>query len=204
MSVSQPQTRERSRRGEGDQLRDDLLAAASDLLAEHGTIAKVSLRAVASRTGVSPTAVYRHFDSHDELMTESVLWCWRELDGALGEAVDGEDPFACFQRMGDAYLQFAMDEPGRYKVLFSPDLMDLPQVKEMGLLVFTKLVSLVERMLAASHDDRDAFFVASQIHSWMHGIIGLCVHEGHEDHPFPSAEELLDSLPAALGLEPKA
>lgn len=201
-------SRERSRRGEGDQLRDDLLEAAADLLAEHGSVEKVSLRAVATRTGVSPTAVYRHFANHDELMIESVLWCWRELDAVLGAVLTDpeEDPFECFRKMGDAYHGFATEEPGRYKVLFTRDLMVLDQVQEMGLLVFAKLVGLVERMLAANGDDRDAFFVASQVHTWLHGIVGLCNKPGSpeaEADPFPPGDELVLAMPAALGLQPK-
>ncbi len=204
MSVTPP--RERSRRGEGDQLRDDLLAAASDLLAEHGSVDKVSLRAVANRTGVSPTAVYRHFENHDELMAESVLWCWRELDNALSAVSDGpdEDPFECFTKMGQAYMAFALAEPGRYKVLFTRDLMELNSVKEMGLQVFARLVGLVDRMFAVNGDTRDSFFVASQVHTWLHGIIELCrdPREVADDNlPFPTADELLAHVPAALGLE---
>ncbi|MGB3737621.1 MAG: helix-turn-helix domain-containing protein, partial [Ilumatobacter sp.] len=52
--------RQRNPRGEGDQLRTDLLEAGADLIAEHGSVDGISLRAVARRTGVSPTAVYRH------------------------------------------------------------------------------------------------------------------------------------------------
>ena len=44
--------RTRNPRGEGDRLRGELLDAATDLMAETGDIAKVSLRAIAARAGV--------------------------------------------------------------------------------------------------------------------------------------------------------
>lgn len=201
-------SRERSRRGEGDQLRDDLLEAASDLLAEHGSVDKVSLRAVAQKTGVSPTAVYRHFSNHDELIVESVLWCWREFDEVLGAVLTDPDadPFDAFRRMGDAYLNFAMEKPGRYKVLFTRELMELEPVKELGLLIFGKLIVVVDRMFEVNGDKRDSFFVASQVHTWLHGIIGLCAHQPDvdtSDNPFPLPDELVPSVAVALGLVPK-
>jgi len=50
------------------QLHSDLLDAAAELLAEQSSLDKVSLGAVAGRAGVSPTAVYRHFDDHLAVM----------------------------------------------------------------------------------------------------------------------------------------
>ncbi len=205
MSVTS--TRTRSPRGEGEQLRDELLLAAAALLGEHGSIDKVSLRAVASRTGVSPTAVYRHFANHEELMIESVLSCWKAFDDAVCPVLDGDgDPFAMFQALGDAYVDFAMADIGRYNVLFADDLLHLPRVQEASLLIFAKLVDLVDRMLQANGDRRDSFFVATQVQTFMHGMILMCAHDHGEDigNPFPPIEELLADLPARMGLEPKS
>ncbi|MFV2039432.1 MAG: helix-turn-helix domain-containing protein, partial [Acidimicrobiales bacterium] len=63
--------RPRSPRGQGKQLRVELLDAAAELMAKHGSLDKVSVRAVAHAVGVSPTAVYRHFDNHTEMLWAS-------------------------------------------------------------------------------------------------------------------------------------
>ena len=47
-----------------------------NLMATHGDIESISLRAVASEAGVSATAVYRHFDDHLDLLRESSEYCW--------------------------------------------------------------------------------------------------------------------------------
>jgi AcrR family transcriptional regulator len=78
--------RARNPRGEGDRLRVELLDAAVELMAEAGDVDKVSLRAIAQRAGVSPTAVYRHFDDHRSLLREAVEYCWDEFAVALDAA----------------------------------------------------------------------------------------------------------------------
>ena len=59
--------RERNRRGEGDRLRAEILAAASRLLEAAGTDEGLSLRAVAREVGISPQSMYLHFGNLDEL-----------------------------------------------------------------------------------------------------------------------------------------
>ncbi|MDH3704826.1 MAG: TetR/AcrR family transcriptional regulator [Acidimicrobiia bacterium] len=199
MSVTSP--RSRNPRGRGNQLRVDLLDAAADLLAEEGSIDRVSLRAVAARAGVSPTAVYRHFDDHEQLLEAAVLHCWEAFDVALeSSSVPGDDPFTDFRRMGGAYADFARDNPGKYRVLFTTHNTMGDRVREASLTVFIKLVDRVAAMLAANGDDRDPFFVATQVHTWIHGIVDICTGEP----PFPSPDALIDDLTVRLSLVPEA
>lgn len=197
-------TRTRNPRGQGDQLRIDLLEAATELMAELGSIRAVTLRAVAARVGVSPTAVYRHFADHDELLKEAVLWCWSEFDRKLDEARTEGPLIDCFWSMGRAYVNFATDESGKYTVMFNKHLDFGPEVQEAGLEIFLKLVDLVRQLLEANGDDRDPFFVATQVHTWMHGIVDLCARpEGHEpDAPWPEVWDLVAQIPVSLGLVP--
>jgi AcrR family transcriptional regulator len=195
--------RRRSPRGEGDTLRTDLVEAAADLIAEHGEIEAVSLRAVARRAGVSPTAVYRHFDDHVELLRGTVDHCWSTFFEQLSTAyASSDDPFVAFRAMGDAYVAYALERPGQYRVLFS-DKVDLGDGDSPGgLAAFQLLVEAVGRMLGERGDPRDPFFVAVQVHTWIHGIVELC--GSHPSMPWPETADLLDGLSAALGLQPPA
>ena len=167
--------RQRSARGEGDTLRTDLLVAAAELIGAHGEMDSVSLRAVARQAGVSPTAVYRHFDDHVELLRGAVDHCWSTFYDQLRTASDSsDDPFVAFRAMGDAYIAYALAHPGQYRVLFS-NKVDLGDGDSPGgLAAFQLLVDAVARMLAVLGDDRDPFFVAVQVHTWIHGIVDLC------------------------------
>jgi AcrR family transcriptional regulator len=191
--------RPRSPRGEGDTLRTDLLDAAADLIAAHGEMDAVSLRAVARRAGVSATAVYRHFDDHEELLRAAVEHCWSTFyDQLRTAAVTSDDPFESFRSMGDAYVSYAMQRPGQYRVLFS-DKVALGDGKAPGgLAAFQLLVDAIAAMLDARDDPRDPFFVAVQVHTWIHGIVDLC--GSHPSMPWPETAVLLDGLSDALRL----
>jgi len=188
--------RTRNPKGEGDRLRLDLLDAAADLLAETGDI--VSLRAIAARAGVSPTAVYRHFDDHLELLRHAVVHCWREFEQRLEVAASsGDDPFSSFRNAGVAYLEFAEEQPGKYQVLFS-NKVDLGVEEGVGVAAFDHLVAMVGAVLVANDDDRDPFFVAAQVHTWIHGMVDLTGR--HPNGEWPDLLELLIELGVRLGL----
>ncbi|MGI9603532.1 MAG: TetR/AcrR family transcriptional regulator [Acidimicrobiales bacterium] len=196
MSVT---SRPRNPRGQGDQLRVELLEAAADLIAEQGSIDRVSLRAVAARAGVSPTAVYRHFDDHHSLLEAAVLYCWATFDEAINrDRLD--DPYVEFRRTGSAYAAFAREQAGKYKVLFTTHNTMGDSVREASLSVFVNLVDRVAAVLEANNDDRDPFFVATEVHTWIHGIVDICLDD--ETSPFPPSEVLIDDLQLRLGLVP--
>jgi AcrR family transcriptional regulator len=198
-------TRLRYPRGQGDRLRQDLLDAAADLMATTGDIDAISLRAVARQAGVSATAVYRHFDNHLDLLSESVEDCWGQFGDSLIEAMQSSpDPFVAFRAAGDAYVRFAMEHPGQYRVLFSNKATISTSVTapfsrpDVGQGSFQLLVDNVTAMLDELDDDRDPWFVAAQVHTWIHGIVDLC--GSHPDMAWPDTAALLDGLQDSLGL----
>lgn len=102
-------------------LRAALLAAARVLLDEGG-VAAVSLREAARRAGVSPAACYRHFADKDALLTALAEQGFQEFAQALGQASHGaQEPFA---EMGIAYVLFAVQRPGMFRLMFGPAVAD--------------------------------------------------------------------------------
>ena len=71
-------TRKRNPRGQGERLRDDIIEAASRLLADPAA-PPLTLRAVAREVGVAATSVYLHFDSIDTLTLATVNHLFAEL-----------------------------------------------------------------------------------------------------------------------------
>ncbi|WNV85786.1 TetR/AcrR family transcriptional regulator [Umezawaea sp. Da 62-37] len=121
-------TRARNRRGEGARLRDDIVAAAVELLDETGDETAVTLRAVARRVGIAAPSIYRHFPDQPMIMLAVVRQAFEELDEQLRAAVAaaGDDPRGRLFAIGHAYLEFAQRHPGRYRTMFGglwmPDL----------------------------------------------------------------------------------
>ncbi|MEM7285991.1 MAG: TetR/AcrR family transcriptional regulator [Actinomycetota bacterium] len=172
--ASQETVRARNPRGEGARLRTDLLDAAAELMARHGSIDKVSVRAVAAATGVSPTAVYRHFDNHAELLWAAVNHCFEEFAAAMLEArASTEDVYEQLVRSGETYVRFATEHRGKYRVMFSNRVELPPREEPVGTYAFDHLIDLIASILAERGDDRDPTFVAVQVWTWIHGIVDL-------------------------------
>ena len=102
-----------------------ILQAAGELLLEVGYEA-FSLRKVAERIGYSATAIYRHFADKDALLYAVTEEGFRRFTASLRAAGSGEgDPFEWLQAMGFSYIDFGLEHPAYYRVMFMqrPDLL---------------------------------------------------------------------------------
>jgi AcrR family transcriptional regulator len=113
--------RRRARRGSGEQLRAEIIAATKDLLAASADSDSVSIRAVADAVGVTSPSIYLHFADKDALIEAVVMDVFAELDAAImaaGASVDAvqEGPLALLCAFGLAYVKFAVDHPEHYRV----------------------------------------------------------------------------------------
>ena len=104
-------------------LRQALLDAGLELLAERG-VDGFTLREVARRAGVSHAAPYHHFSDRGALVGAIVAESFELLGSALGDAsaAAGADPLDRLGAMGRAYVDFALDHPQRYRLMFRSDL----------------------------------------------------------------------------------
>ena len=103
-------------------LRNALIDAAMELAKQGGPEAVV-LREAARHVGVSPTAAYRHFASHTDLMhvikdralsiltdaMEEQLATLAQTSGPLADAVAG------MRAIGAGYVHFALENPGVFR-----------------------------------------------------------------------------------------
>lgn len=102
-------------------LRDSLVAAALELIAEHG-LARLSLRECARRAGVSHAAPYRHFADKDALLQEIARRGFEQLADA-GEAAVARhrEPRARLDAYGVVYARFALERPVLFRVMFTSE-----------------------------------------------------------------------------------
>ena len=198
--------RRRARRGEGHRLREELIAAASDLLGELGDPNQLSMRAVASAAGVSPPSIYLHFADKQELLVAVLRERWAELDRLLAEAAaTAGDPFPALRSWCLAYLRFAEERPGHYRVLFSaaaPAGVTDDPTQHPGGPTFFALVAAVQRCLdagAPTDAARDSWFLALQLWLSGHGMVDLRIGRRFP-FPWPPVETVLDAVLADLGL----
>ena len=176
-----PARRARSPRGQGDALRDELIAAAAALLDETGDPDAVTVRGVASAVGVAPTALYLHFADRGELMVAVIEERFAEFARTIDAADPGGDPLEGLLLRGEAYVTFALEHPGHYRALFftgyraaaeRPDL--VARCQAAGAPAFLALVEAVKRCQDAGrlHGD-DPMPVAVGLWSLVHGYADL-------------------------------
>jgi AcrR family transcriptional regulator len=89
-------------------LRAALLDAALGLLEEDETF---SLRAVARRAGVSPTAPYRHYQDKEALLAALATYGFDQLADRLDAAAE-------LTGMAEEYVTFALAHPGLFRLMY--------------------------------------------------------------------------------------
>lgn len=200
---SAAQRRPRAARGEGELLRDQLLDAASELVHEQGSAAKLSIRQVTKRAGVSPMALYLHFESLDDLVAELIDHGFVRFRAALHEAaaaVPGDDPRARMTALGHAYLRFAREEPALYSVIFGEEHERQAESGDhdhdgVGKAAF---IDLVEAIVACQEAGQaragDPSAIAICVWSTLHGFATLCEIHDDPDMPWPADDVFLESL----------
>ena len=105
------------------ELRDALIEAATGIIREQG-IEGFSLREAARRAGVSPGAPAHHFKTAKGLLTEVALLGYRELGQYLTAVEQTGDAASDIAGISLAYVRFALDHPGVFRLMFRNDLVD--------------------------------------------------------------------------------
>ncbi|PZE86298.1 TetR/AcrR family transcriptional regulator [Curtobacterium sp. MCBD17_032] len=162
-----------SRTRTGDQLRDDLLAAATDLLSQRLAVTPPSLRETARACGVSATAVYRHFPSQQALLIAVATQSLTALTTAIEDAGAGastDDRATSLRTTASAYVTWAVANPGAYQLLFEGrDLLEDPVTIESGI---DRLQSRLDALLVGlPAGDRDERLQADLLWISLHGLV---------------------------------
>ena len=191
--------RESNRRGEGEQLRSELVSAATDLLVAPQGLSAPSLRAIARACGVSPSAVYLHFDSQASLISAVVEAQYTELARAIAVADRPRAaPLTRLQTLAHAYVTWGIDHPGAYQLLFeSADA--LPAVYQ-GSTVASGLMEQVAALVRASGVSQadEAAQRAQRLWVALHGLVSLRIHKPHASWTAPARADTVALVSALM------
>ena len=204
MSAQQAR-RQRNPRGQGERLREDIIEAASRLLADPAA-PPLSLRAVAREVGVAATSVYLHFDDVESLVRAVASRRFTDLIRAQDEATAGvTDPCDRLRAACLKYCEFGLAHPGHYQVTFTNPLPvgeAVPWDQMPGQKAWQHFVEGVAPCIGRAPDDPEAARTALLLWQQLHGIVSLRISRPRFPWP-PLAEAITDAVtrlttPAAL------
>lgn len=185
-----------------------ILEAARDLLAERG-LEGLSMRGVASRVGLSATAIYNYFENKQGLVDRVVLSGFRRFESYLrsaSEALPAGSPDRLYA-LGEAYIRFALENREYFRVLFTitteqpRELEEFPAEGGYGLL----REAVVEAMESGRIREDDPDLVALYLWAHVHGLVTLflaCRLDGRccpEQGPAIGAPELFARFRSFIG-----
>lgn len=186
-------------------LRPALIDAGLTLL-EGRAVDDLSLREVARRVGVSPTAVYRHFPDKQALVGALCEAVANDLATEQKAAHDqvmaaGGSLSAAFAAMGQTYVRFALAHPARFRVMMSaappgnPSGMVGPDGEQPVNRAMQQLRACVAELLPPGASDAARDIAAIRAWSLVHGMAMLML-----DGMIPPDEAIIASLNEDLDL----
>ena len=193
-------------------LKPALVDAALELIADKGPTG-FTLSEAAKKAGVTPAAVYRHFEGREDLIAEAARQGYEIFGDLMEHAYQSGQPsaLAAFEATGRAYLAFARKFPGHYIAMFESGL-SVNRTPELAQAV-TKANGVLEKAAAdlSQHIPEEKRPPSSMFsaHVWAmsHGVVELFARNSPgRASPFPP-EDLLESgigiYLRGLGLIPK-
>ncbi len=93
------------------------------MIAQSG-IEGFSLRAAAQRAGVSAAAPAHHFGGAKGLLTEVAILAYERAGRHIDDAGHSDDAVADVRAVGLAFIRFAINHPGHFRLMFRNDLVD--------------------------------------------------------------------------------
>lgn len=191
--------RARSRRGQGEQLRDEILSAAERILIETNDQSALSIRAIANAVGVTPPSIYLHFADRNDLVFAVCERHAEQLEQAMAEAAEGvDDPWERIRRRGHAYLHWGLDNPEHYRILMmsrpdqTPDrFIDERLADTAGLVPVAEDVAdaIASQQVAPGEEPLE---MAKTLWMMIHGMVALLISK--PDFPFGPVDEVYERL----------
>lgn len=189
--------RPQARKGEGWQLRDQILGATERLLLATGSSDSVSIRAVADAVGVTPPAIYRHFPDKASLIFEVCDRHFVALDRRFHDATAGlDDPVEALDAIGRAYIEFGVENPEPYRIMFMTGAADTPEEYRDGrlseLVAFGTALRFVQGCIDAGRfrpEYDDAARVAMFFWARVHGLTSLLISK--PNFPWPDHDRFV-------------
>jgi len=182
-----------------ENLRQQILDAALDVFATEG-FQRVSMRRLAEKIEYSPSTIYMHFTSKDDLFECVCEQTFAQLSDMFAEIVGScQDPLEVLQKCCRAYIDFGLTHPQQYTVAFlltsHPGLEPTEVSKHFprAMEAFYQLRTEIVHCMAIGHfDDVDPDLISQVIWASLHGLTALLIQK--PSFPWCEKERLIDAM----------
>ncbi len=182
-------------------LKNALTDAAIELAAADGP-EQITVRAAAKMVGVTPTAAYRHFAGHEQLLEAVQQQAMDALTAAMSRRTAAIEPStnpeaaqARFAACGQAYVEFAVAQPGLFRTAFCRDnpLGDLSeQADYTSSEPYQQLIRTVDDLVRTGLlDESDRALTELAAWSSVHGLSMLLVDGPFRGLPDPVKQRMI-------------
>jgi AcrR family transcriptional regulator len=179
-------------------LRQALVESALSLIELKGPTG-FTLSEAAKRAGVTPAAVYRHFEGREDLIAECARQGFLMFADLMQHAYDKYQPsaLAAFEATGRAYLAFARKNPGHYIAMFESGIAsnrtpELANAAHRARAILERAAEDLSQHIPAEKRPPASMFSA-HILAMSHGVVELYARNAPgATSPFPP-EELLET-----------
>ncbi len=178
-------------------LKQALIEAALSLIEAKGPTG-FTLSEAAKTAGVTPAAVYRHYQGREDLIAEAARQGFEIFADLMQFAYDKGQPsaLAAFEATGRAYLAFARKHPGHYIAMFESGISvnrtpELAMAANRAKGVLEKAAEDLSRHIPPEKRPPASMFSA---HIWAmsHGVVELFARNTGATSPYPP-EDLLET-----------
>ncbi|WP_411818661.1 TetR/AcrR family transcriptional regulator [Hyphococcus sp. DH-69] len=197
--------KEMAKRYHHGDLRSALLKAAKDILDNQGVEA-MSLRAVANRAGVSPSAPYHHFKDKNDLLTAIAASGFDAFEKSLEErAAKGSTSQEKLKLSGIAYVEFALAHTALFQLMFSGIRVSASKKNEVASQnnAYKTLEKRAQAVMHGGHSgDTKAGIYALKAWASVHGLATLLI-DGAITPKTYGAKDAIELVETVLGTAPK-
>ena len=168
--------------------REDILDCARDIYLEHG-LQGLSMRKVAVKVGITPMAIYRHFENKEDLLEQLFIRGFKTFGSYLYRGMKGETPLEKIRLTAMGYLDFATEQSKYFEIIFmaidpTQELKVNKMIREEAQITFRFLVDRVRECTEAGVFRKEPpFDIALILLSQANGLVSLYLTRSFEWTP---------------------
>jgi AcrR family transcriptional regulator len=161
-------------------LRQVLIESAAKMIADNG-LDNITMRGLGKKVGVSRSAPYRHFSSKQDLLCAIAGDGFKKMRSYFQKAISGkeDDIIEQFKSIGRAYIQFAVENPAYYRLMFGHEITEEQKTPELMASAASAFAELLNAIKTCQDQNliskKDTVVLANIAWGAVHGMASLLI-----------------------------